>query len=114
METKLDKKSAVAILEALQMHMNSPTKKAALTAVIEYLQETIHEIPTNADERAALIDEIEYHLALCASPEERKRIIKLYTDLGANEFNGIIILPPGSDCMLRENEGGDHAGRDNL
>ena len=112
METKLDKKAAISVLEALQQHMNSHTKKAALQAVIEFIQESIHEIPDDPDERAALIDKIEYELALCASPEDRKRIIKLYTDLGANDFNGIIVLPAGSDCMLKKDneEGGDYAG----
>jgi hypothetical protein len=101
-----NKVMALSILEALSMNTDSAAQRAALQAVMEYVEKNCHDIPEDPAERKKLMEEIERELAL-TGPDYRK-LVRLHCDLLPDDEPdfGVIILPPGSDSMLRK-EGGD-------
>jgi ABC-type hemin transport system substrate-binding protein len=106
METKQfckDKKMAISILEALALNTNSIAQRAALESVVQYIERVAYDIPDDPDERQRLIEQLEKDLSLYDSPAQREAMLGLYC--GMQDFN-VVVLPPGSDCMLRR-EGGD-------
>jgi len=110
METKpfcKDKKTAIAILEAMSLNTASPAQRAALESVTDYISRTCYDIPESSEERAALIDQLEKEMVKTATPAERDKMIRLYCDLQPDTNFNVVVLPPGADCMLRR-EGEDN------
>ena len=107
-----NKKMAISILEAIALHTDIRAR-AAIQAVIEYIERVAFDIPEDPEERRKLIEEIERELALVGTEADHKKLLQIYGELLPDDepnFN-VVILPPGSNCMLRtEEEGEDYAG----
>jgi len=101
-----DKKMAISILQAIALHLKAGTMRSAIEAVMQWIEQAVDEIPEDVEERKALIAQIEEELFLCASPEERRAMLSRICKIDDGELFSVVALPPGSDSMLRDNEGG--------
>ena len=85
----------------------SQLQKHALLAVADWIKENGFRTdpPMTPEETDARILEIETELKNCMSDEERRAMIAFYCGIPPDRDFNIVVLPPGSDCMLRGKEG---------
>ena len=102
-----NKVMALSLLEALSLNTASPAQRAAIESVMGYIQKNCHDIPEDPEERRKLIEQIEWELSLTG--KDYQKLVQLHCDLLPDDEPdfGVIILPPGSDSMLRR-EGEDN------
>jgi len=102
-----NKAMALSLLGALCDHTKAGPRRAALQSVMSWIEDTVNEIPDDPEERERLIDEIEAQLRDCMTETEFREIIRHYCKIPPDRDFNIVILPPGSDVMLRK-EGEDY------
>jgi hypothetical protein len=103
-----DRGTALLILETFKKNIKAGTQRDAIEAVIEWIQTAAVDdsvFKLTHEEREALMLEIETELRDCMSDEERKAKAAFYYGIPTDRDFNIVILPPGSDCMLKEKEG---------
>ena len=103
-----NKEAAISILKTIAGNQKSVLQKHALLAVADWIKENGFRTdqPMTPEEINARILEIETEMKNCMSDEERRAMLAFYCDIPPDRDFNIVILPPGSDCTLRE--GGSH------
>jgi hypothetical protein len=76
----INRKAALLIIDTITKAMPAGTQRAALEAVGEWINHTIHDMPKTLDETVVEIKRIETEMRGCMTPRQRREQAAFYLE----------------------------------